>query len=439
MSGGSGLAKHNPDVVLSVRSLSKKFSRNLRVSISYGVADICREVLGIRREARTLRKSEFWAVHDIDFDLRRGECLGLVGRNGSGKSTLLRLISGIIKPDTGSIAYRGRMAALIALGAGFNPVLTGRENVITNLAILGLSRAEVRGRLEAVLDFAEIGDAIDAPLQTYSSGMAARLGFACAIHTTPDILLIDEVLSVGDAKFRGKCYRKLYELRQSGTATVLVTHNVNAILSIADRVVYLSKGKKVTEGDPATVMSRYEEDLLGTPDTSLKSRNAQSAWRGEEGLGVTIESIGFFNDTGFTIDPVLSGRSARMSVRYTAAREIGNVGLGILVRELADESDVVLNLHSERDGQLFRLAAGTGAIDLIFPHVGLKPGLYTARIYLSSPGMYLYDLVDSYRFRVAAMENMSQCLYFQPREWRLRTLESQWLSDGRSAGRAGFK
>jgi lipopolysaccharide transport system ATP-binding protein len=437
MSHGSRRSTASVDIVLSARDLSKKFSRDLRLSISYGVIDIAAEVLGLRREAPTLRKSEFWAIRDIDFDLHRGECLGLVGRNGSGKSTLLRLISGILKPDTGTIAYRGRIAPLIALGAGFNPVLTGRENVVTNLAILGLSRAEIRDRLEDVLDFAEIGDAIDAPLQTYSSGMSARLGFACAIHTAPDILLIDEVLSVGDAKFRGKCYRKLYELRQSGVATILVTHNINAVLSMADRAIYLSRGEKILEGDPATVMSRYEEDLLGAPDADLKGRSAQAAVQSDEGRGVTIESICFFGESGSIMDPVLSGRPARMSVRYKAAWEVPDVGLGILVRELAEESDVVLNLHSERDGRLFTLAPGSGTMDLIFPLVGLRPGLYTARVYLSSPGLYLYDLVDSYRFRVVAKESMSQCLYFQPREWGLRTLDSRWVSERQSAGRIG--
>ena len=427
-------AEREADVALSVRDLSKKFSRNFRLSIRYGLADICREVCGMRREARQLRRSEFWALRGIDFDLHRGECLGLVGRNGSGKSTLLRLITGIIKPDTGTIAYRGRLAALISLGAGFNPVLTGRENVITNLAILGLSRAEIRDRFDAVLEFAEIGDAIDAPLQTYSSGMAARLGFACAIHTNADILLIDEVLSVGDAKFRGKCYRKLHDLRRSGLATILVTHNVNAILSMADRVIYVAKGRKVMEGYPAAVMARYEEDLLG--DGDLKPGSSESVEGRPNGLGVGIESVGFFGDAGSPVDPVVSGRSARMSVRYQAAKEITNVGLGILVRELAAEGDVVLNLHSERDGRLFTLAPGRGAIDLVFPQVGLKPGVYTAKVYLSAPGLYVYDQIDSYRFRVVAERSMSQCLFFQPREWRLRTEEGHDTPAATSAGSA---
>jgi lipopolysaccharide transport system ATP-binding protein len=432
MIDASSLAAAGRPVVLSVRDLSKKFSRNLRRSINYGLGDIAAEILGTRLEARSLRTSEFWAVRDLSFDLHRGECVGLIGRNGSGKSTLLRLISGIIKPDRGRIAYTGRLASLIAVGAAFNPVLTGRENVLTNLAILGLSRTTISERLHDVVEFAEIGEAIDAPLQTYSSGMAARLGFACAIHTAPDILLIDEVLSVGDARFRGKCYRKLYDLRTSGTAMILVTHNTNAVLSMTDRAIYLSSGSKVLEGDPATVMSRYEEDLLGTLDREPTGTSPQLRRQGGDQLALTIEGVAFVDEGGVPVDPVTCGRLARLTLHYRATTDIADVGLGIIVRELADESDVVLNLHSERDGKLFTLAAGHGSIDLSFPVLGLRPGLYTARVYLSSPGMYLYDLVDAYRFRVVAKDSMSQCLYFQPREWGVRSAGQEGAGvDGR--------
>ncbi|MGH8614301.1 MAG: ABC transporter ATP-binding protein, partial [Gammaproteobacteria bacterium] len=173
------------DVLVSVKNVSKKFSRSLRLSLAYGAHDILRELTGTPRCSSELRKAEFWALKDISFEVRRGAGVGLIGPNGSGKTTLLRLLSGLIKPDEGEIRILGRVAPLIALGAGFNPVLGGRENVYTNMAMLGLSHSEIEARFDDVLDFAEIGDAIDAPLQTYSSGMAARLGFACAIHTTP--------------------------------------------------------------------------------------------------------------------------------------------------------------------------------------------------------------------------------------------------------------
>ncbi|MEO0804175.1 MAG: ABC transporter ATP-binding protein, partial [Cyanobacteria bacterium J06642_2] len=213
------------DLVISVEDVSKKFCRNLKRSLFYGMRDILADFAGGRRHSDQLRLQEFWALQSISFQLHRGEAVGLVGTNGAGKSTLLRIISGLIKPDVGQVRVRGRLAPLIALGAGFNPILTGRENIFANMSILGLSTRQIQQRFQDVVAFAEIEDAIDAPVQTYSSGMTARLGFACAIHTEPDILLIDEVLAVGDARFRAKCYRRLYDLRQKGVAFILVNHN----------------------------------------------------------------------------------------------------------------------------------------------------------------------------------------------------------------------
>ena len=160
----------------------------------------------------------------------------------------MRIIAGLIKPDLGTVEVKGRLAPLIALGAGFNPILTGRENIYANMAVLGLSKKEIDERFDDVVEFAEIGDAIDAPVQTYSSGMAARLGFASAIHTEPDILLIDEVLAVGDVRFRIKCVRRLAELRQKGTSFIMVSHNHDALGSICDAGIYLLQGKSVTSG-----------------------------------------------------------------------------------------------------------------------------------------------------------------------------------------------
>jgi ABC-type polysaccharide/polyol phosphate transport system ATPase subunit len=235
------------EVVLSVEHLSKKYCRHLKRSLFYAFQDIAAELFARGRMSHVLRTGEFWALHDLSFQLRRGQALGLVGANGAGKTTLLRLISGLIRPDTGSIRIKGRVAPLIALGAGFNPILTGRENVYVNMSILGLSRQDIDDRFQDVLNFAEIGDAIDAPVRTYSSGMAARLGFACAIHTEPDILLVDEVLAVGDIKFRAKCYRQLAQLREKGTSFVLVSHAPQAHPGIPGGFVP-RRGGKVRRG-----------------------------------------------------------------------------------------------------------------------------------------------------------------------------------------------
>ncbi|NEQ15703.1 MAG: ABC transporter ATP-binding protein, partial [Moorea sp. SIO3E2] len=296
------------EVILSVNRVSKKFCRDLKRSLLYGVHDIATELVGLRQKDEKLRKKEFWALNDVSIQLRRGEAIGLVGTNGSGKSTLLRIISGLIKPDVGSVEVKGRLAPLIALGAGFNPILTGRENIYANMSILGLSKEEIDQRFDQVLEFAEIGDAIDSPVQTYSSGMAARLGFASAIHTEPDILLIDEVLAVGDLLFRMKCYRKLSELRDKGTTFVLVAHNPNSILSICDSAIYLQRGKLLAVGKAAVVMQKYDEDLFLDNKQESKGAVFFQEKPPEESTGLDILAVYFRDGQGNRIEYPLSGQ-----------------------------------------------------------------------------------------------------------------------------------
>jgi lipopolysaccharide transport system ATP-binding protein len=188
------------ELLIKVEAVKKKFCRSLRRSLQYGMQDIAADLMGLRMSPK-LRRGEFYAVNGVSFELRRQECLGIIGKNGAGKTTLLKMLNGLIKPDDGAITIRGRVGALIALGAGFNPLLSGRENIYVNGAILGMNKAEINAKRESIIDFAEIGDFIDAPVQSYSSGMVVRLGFAIAIHCHPDSLLLDEVLAVGDTAF----------------------------------------------------------------------------------------------------------------------------------------------------------------------------------------------------------------------------------------------
>ena len=197
------------DVQVRVEFVSKKFCLDLKRSLCYGFLYDVSDLLGRHGSEQNLRRGEFWAVNDVSFELRRGECLGLIGRNGAGKTTLLKMLAGLIKPDRGRIEMRGRVGALIALGAGFNPILTGRENIYVSGAVLGLRKKEIDAKYNDIVDFAEIGASIDAPVHNYSSGMQVRLGFAVATAIQPDILLLDEVLSVGDAQFRAKCFQRI--------------------------------------------------------------------------------------------------------------------------------------------------------------------------------------------------------------------------------------
>ncbi len=254
------IREHYPmrETFVKLEAVSKKFCRNLRRSLWHGVQDLGKELFGRRHVGNgCLRPEEFWAIKDVSFELKRGECLGLIGRNGAGKTTLLRMLNGLIKPDEGRIEIRGRVGALIALGAGFNPVLTGRENVHVNASILGLSRREIDMKIEEIIDFAEIGEFIDAPVQSYSSGMAVRLGFAVASSISTEVLLLDEVLAVGDSGFREKCYGKIAEIKRNA-ATIIVSHHMPHINQICDRVIVLDNGQVVHSGNVDEGIRLYE-------------------------------------------------------------------------------------------------------------------------------------------------------------------------------------
>jgi ABC-type polysaccharide/polyol phosphate transport system ATPase subunit len=242
-----------------------------------------------------LRGGEFWAVKDVSFTLQRGDSLALIGFNGAGKSTLLKVLNGIIRPDEGSVRMRGRVGALIEVGAGFHPMLTGRENIYLNGAILGMSTREVERKFEQIVEFSGLdADILDAPVKTYSSGMYVRLGFAVAVHTEPDILLVDEVLAVGDARFTGRCGKKIKELRQRGTSLILVSHSLSLIEQTCDRGMVLSQGQTLFDGSVNAAISAYrscvQEAAPPRLDTQGAAGIAESALRlisgqvqGEEG------------------------------------------------------------------------------------------------------------------------------------------------------------
>lgn len=259
------------DVLVRVEDVSKKFCRSLKKSLWYGVKDIARELTpwiypewkrsreskagsgiglpqsldqGREYNMPPLRPEEFWAVRNISFELRRGECLGLIGRNGAGKTTLLKMLHGLIKPDVGRIEMYGRVGALIELGTGFNPILTGRENIYTKGAVLGLTKKEIDKKFSSIVEFAELEDFIDMPVQNYSSGMKVRLGFAVSAQMEPDILIIDEVLAVGDAGFRAKCYNTIYEICKNA-CVIFVSHSMPQVDRLCSSTILLEQGKEI--------------------------------------------------------------------------------------------------------------------------------------------------------------------------------------------------
>lgn len=257
--------------IIVVDNVGKKLCRSLRRGLFYGLADLSRSMLSLPPSPQsTLRPSEFWALRNINFSLPKGKTLGVIGNNGSGKTTLLRMMNGIFPLDEGRIEMTGRVAPLISVGAGFHPHLTGRENINLNASILGMSRAEIGKQFNNIVDFAEISDAIDAPVSTYSSGMVVRLGFAIAVHCPLEILLADEVLAVGDKSFQIKCFDKIGQLRDQGVTTLLVTHNQHFASLYSDSILVLDQGRQEFLGPTSEAIDYYNENLSEEGIKSVK-------------------------------------------------------------------------------------------------------------------------------------------------------------------------
>lgn len=255
------MSERSPKSVISFRGVSKSYA------IYDSPSDRLVELLTLNRRPK---HREFKALDQVSFDIRAGETFCIIGENGSGKSTLLQIIAGILRPSAGEAQVDGRVAALLELGSGFNPEFTGRDNVYLNAAILGLSAEETRARFDSIAEFAEIGEFLDQPVKTYSSGMAVRLAFSVAIHVDPEILLVDEALAVGDVYFRQRCLRKVHELRQRGVTILFVSHSMGDVKAIGDRVMWLDHGRIREIGDTEIVVSKYLAEMTAKDSTFVE-------------------------------------------------------------------------------------------------------------------------------------------------------------------------
>lgn len=300
-------------------SVSKKFSRSF-------VSDSLRDALTepfkrmFNRNRRPKTKDEFWALKNVSFDVKPGEILGIIGPNGSGKSTTLKLLSRILKPDAGVINVIGRIGALIELGAGFNADLTGKENVYLNAAILGMSKEEINNKYDEIVDFAELHEFMDTPVKWYSSGMFARLGFSIAVHTNPDVLLVDEVLSVGDVGFQSRCLEKMQSFRTAGTTIVFISHNMQSVASLCDRVMLLKKGVIERTGRTEETISYY----MGM----FKKSSLPSSSQVELLKGI------LYNEAGIECAAFKCGRKATIEIALKFNESLSNihVTIGVLKR-----------------------------------------------------------------------------------------------------------
>lgn len=294
-----------PPPVIVVRNVSKKFRL---------FASSKERLLEALHPFRKRYHHEFWALHDVSFEVRRGEVVGILGRNGSGKSTLLQIICAVMQATNGEVWVDGRVSALLELGAGFNPEFTGRDNVILNGAIMGFSRKEMLRRLPEIEAFADIGEFFNQPVKTYSSGMFVRVAFAAAIHVDPDILVIDEALAVGDAKFQRKCLLQIEKIRTSGAAILFVSHSLETITSLCSRAIILENGDLIVDGEPKPVAEKYLSLLFSETKAETPEAPAQ-----EESLPVAATQHAFLMpETGnsFLADSVFGGTDIPISLRF---------------------------------------------------------------------------------------------------------------------------
>ncbi len=360
---------------------------SLRDLLSSGVRRV------FRRGAGSNGRDTFWALRDVDFSVAQGEAVGIIGPNGAGKSTVLKLLAGILRPDGGEVRVCGRLAALIEVGAGFHGDLTGRENIFLNGAIMGMSRAEIRRNLDAIVDFAGIERFLDMPVKRYSSGMYARLGFSIASHVDPDVLLVDEVLSVGDAVFRLRCADRMHELVRRGTTLVFVTHNLDQMQSICRRAVVLDHGRTVFAGASREAVGHYLQAMSKAYTTQPTDMTAEDH---EDVQAAELVNVRFVNAAGEELVWVRSRDEIRAEVTFRMRRPVSRLVVELNMRASVNEN--LISINSGRDGRTFDVAEGVQTVALSLPALPVSGGQYFWNVRMWDANRGTTELDTPFRF-----------------------------------------
>ena len=320
------------------------------------------------------RRSDVWALQDVSFCVREGETLGIVGHNGAGKTTILKLLSGITAPTRGRICIRGRLAALIEVSSGFHPELTGRENVYLYGAMLGMRRSEITRKMDSIIDFSGVEKYIDAPVKRYSSGMYVRLGFAVTAHLESDVVLLDEVLAVGDVAFQAKCLDRISSLRKSGRTIVFVSHDLASVYRLCGRAMLLDRGRILMVGEPRPVIDRYQQIAISHSDAGGKTDRTKQA--------ECLDVVFFSREPG---DTVRTGYPLVARLRYRAAEAIAHAVFRISL--YWPSGYLCAQLTNETTGAAPDLEAGTGTIEFQCPVLPVVPGLYRVDVEIEANGV----------------------------------------------------
>lgn len=374
------------------------------------------------RKLSTLTRNheDFWALKNVSFQVKRGETLGIIGPNGAGKSTVLKLLSRITSPTSGKITINGRLSALIEVGSGFHPELTGRENVYLSGSILGMRRREITEKLDSIIDFAGVRHFIDTPVKRYSSGMYVRLGFSIAAHLHPDILLLDEVLAVGDAAFQSKCYERIRSLKNSGTTIVFISHDLNAVKFVCDRAMLLSSGEIIADGFTRDVISRYQHgEYRDQPQTPPEDHDARS---------IEIKRLTFRDSQEREVLCANTGHPLIARVEFAASVPLHDLDFEVFY--YSEDGRLQCQFSTSMGRDPLSLDRGQGAVQFSCAELGLQPGLYyaDATIKRRSDDKEIVWQHRSALLRVEPGKRLSGRFY-SPHHWRLTHQSS--LGDSR--------
>lgn len=344
-------------------------------------------------------EKELWAVDELSFDLMPGECLGIIGRNGSGKSTVLKMIARILRPTRGRVTVRGRISALLELGAGFHPDLTGRENIYLNASVLGLNREEVDRRFQSIVEFSELESFIDVPVKHYSSGMHVRLGFSVAIHVEPDILILDEILAVGDQAFQTKCIDQIYALKREGTTIILISHNMEVIRNLCTQILWLEHGALRGAGSVNRIASEYLAESYSSQQQSGADASQFKRWGTGE---VQVTNVRLLNKQEREFGVFHMNEEMSIEVNYVAEQLIESPRFDLAIHR--QDGIQIIGPNSREDGLEIDVIDGAGRVCYTIENLLLLPGRYYLTVTVrdaESPTVYDHH-EQAYPFRVIA-------------------------------------
>ena len=401
--------------------VSKRFRRGSgHDTLASLIGSGLRRLLG--RGGRSADRDTFWALNDVSFRVQPGEALGIIGTNGAGKSTILKVLAGIMRPERGRVRVNGRLTALIEVGAGFHGELTGRENIYLGGAILGMTRHEVREKLDTIIDFAGVGPFIDTPVKRYSTGMQARLGFSIAAHVSPDVLLVDEVLSVGDAVFRVRCLDRMSELVQSGLTLVFVSHNLEQVRRICPRTVVLEEGRVAFHGPTEQAIEKY----VGVLMRDRNGRKADVCGRLVDDAGAAgprVVSVRFLGADGRGGVSVTPAEPLDIKIRYWLPRPIPRLVIEANMRR--DFAQNVISLNSLRDGVTFDAGAGEGCVLIRLPRLPLAGGQYFWNVRMWDADRGTIEVDTSFEYPLVVDDGGRAC--------GMLSMERTWAADDQTS------